>query len=221
MIIAAGALLLGLGVLLWQMTRETDEVAAAGAPPAKHAPPAPPPPAQESATPVRSAKIATPPQQTVSARTPQRAPQGDTPALAPDPAKADPDPPARKELKYQLKKQIDAIDGYVSDCVTKAAKAGSKPKGAANLLLKAARVKGKTVILETSVEPLDTTIKDPADQPLLDCLAATSRKMQLDLPEDAVTILATHQVDLDGGAVVDHKLTALYVNPQDVPPPAP
>lgn len=141
-----------------------------------------------------------------SASGPSLAPSGGAADVTPD---ADSLPPTNRAVKNLLRKQVDAIDQYVSDCVTKSAKAGNKLSGVAALTVAFRRgeFKGDRVV-DVAVEPIDTTIKDQA---LLDCLAATGKKMELDLPEGVVEVTATHQVDLDGGAMTDHKLSAFAV----------
>jgi hypothetical protein len=217
--ILGGIVLLGLGFVLWRMTRDIDEVEAADPHPKAAVEPAHPKTDDSPAAPVaaRDARI---PQ--VATRTPAPQPLPSTtpaPAIEP-PAAPVPDtmPPTSRAIKNQLRKQVDAIDGYVSDCVTRAAKSGSKVTGAAALTLKFEHWKQKTVVTEVAIEPIDTTIKDQA---LLECLRDTGKKMVIDMPEDVNVVTATHQVDLDAGAVTDHKLTALDVKHPGDPPPAP
>jgi hypothetical protein len=217
-IILGGVVLLGLGFVLWRMTRDIDTVEAD--PPAKTAvEPAHPKTDDGSPAPVAARDARIPSAAVAKPRTTQ--PASGTPAPSIEPAAApavDPMPPASREIKNQLRKQVDAIDGYVSDCVNRAAKSGSKLTGAAALTLKFEHWKQKTVVTEVAIEPIDTTIKDQA---LLECLRDTGKKMVIDMPDDVNIVTATHQVDLDAGAVTDHRLTALEVKHPNDPPPAP
>jgi len=213
-----GILLLGLGFVLWRLTRDIDEVEAADPPPKTSAEPAHPKTEDSSPAPVAARDARIPQVAVAKPRSQQPSPIA-TPAPAIDPAPApDPMPPTSRAIKNQLRKQLDAIDGYVSDCVNRAAKSGSKVTGAAALTLKFEHWKQKTVVTEVAIEPIDTTIKD---QPLLECLRDTGKKIVLDMPDDVNIVTATHQVDLDGGAVTDHRLTALEVKHPGDPPPAP
>jgi hypothetical protein len=175
----------------------------------------------------RDAKIVipcAPPQ----ARTPQRPSATPAPAPAIEAKPLDPNDPmndpafaaarmTERELKRQLVKQLDAIDGPVSDCVSKSNRTG-KSTGAAALLIKIERTKTGAAVANVGIEPIDTTIKD---QGLLDCLAKTGSKIQLDLPDGVDEVTATHQVNLDGGAVTGHDLTAYDFKPggRPVDPP--
>ena len=216
-------MLLGLGFVLWRMTRDISSVEAAdphpkptalAVPADAESKPAPGPVASRDAR-IAPAAVATP-------RAPQKT-SGSGPTVEPvveiDAGVVDPnDTPTRREMLGLLKRQVDAIDGYVSDCVTKSNKLGVKASGAAALTLRFEHVKKKSVVVDVAVEPIDTTVKD---QPLLDCLRDTGKHMVLDLPDDVTAVTATHQVDLDGGAIADHRLTALEVKQLGAPPPAP
>jgi hypothetical protein len=225
-IIVATAVLLGAGVMLWRMTHDMDD---AGATPTKTTkrdePPAPvaAAPAESSTAPKRDARIA--PVQGPQARIPQRpvasTSGGAAPALEAGSGSAEaPVSPARvieRDLKRQLIKQLDALDGPVTDCVAKHGR--GKPTGAVALLVKIEKQKtGNAAVVEVGVEPIDTTVKN---QPLLDCLAATGKKISIDLPEPVTEMTATHQVNLDAGSVIGHDLTAYDFKPwgRPVDPP--
>jgi hypothetical protein len=126
------------------------------------------------------------------------------------------------DIKHQLVRQIDGLEGAITDCVTKTTKTGAKPTGASAVTLKIERVKDQAAVVEVAVEPIDTTIKDVA---LNNCLRDTGKKIVLDLPEGVTEVTATHQVNLDGGAVTGHDLTAFefkpWGRPVDPPPPPP
>ncbi len=213
-------MLLGLAFALWRMTRDIDAVEAADPHPRATVEPAHGD-AQEEAAPVatRDAKIAP---ATVARPAPRHptTPGGPAVELPPPPEAKPVDslPPVKRDIKNQLKKQVDAIDGFVSDCVARSAKAGVKPTGAAALTLRFEHVKQKVMVVDVAIEPIDTTVKD---QPLLECLRDTGKKMQLDLVDEVTAVTATHQVDLDGGGIVDHRLTAFDVKQVGDPPPAP
>lgn len=223
-IIAGVIAVLAAGFFLWRMTREASDVEAA---PPKAKATAETQRVDDSAKPVtpqRDGKIVAPvaPQ----ARSPQRsAPSAPAPAIEKPLDPNDPmnDPAfyaarmTERELKRQLVKQLDAIDGPVSECVQKR---GGRSSGAAALTLKVERLKaGGASVVNVAVEPVDTTVKD---KPLLDCLAATGKKIVLDLPDGVDEVTATHQVNLDGGAVTGHDLTAYDFKPggRPVDPPS-
>ncbi len=218
---------LGLAFALWRLTREISTVEAADPRPPRTAPPeAPRAEAAEGTAPVtanRDARIAPAP---IARPRPTQAPSGSGPVVAaPGSGSAEEVlPPGRlteRELKRQLVKQLDGLDGPVSDCVAKSTKSGSKPSGAAALTLKVERTKvGGAAVVEVAVEPIDTTVKDSA---LLECLRDTGRKVILDLPEGVTEVTATHQVNLDAGGITGHDLTAYDFKPggRPVDPPAP
>lgn len=222
-IIAGVIAVLAAGFFLWRMTRQVSTVEAADPKP-KAVAEAKPVDDTARPAPVRDGKIVAPvaPQ----ARSPQRtAPSTPAPAIEKPLDPNDPmnDPAfyaarmTERELKRQLVKQLDAIDGPVSECV---AKRGGRSSGAAALTLKVERVKaGGASVVNVAVEPVDTTVKD---KPLLDCLAATGKKIVLDLPDGVDEVTATHQVNLDGGAVTGHDLTAYDFKPggRPVDPPS-
>jgi len=228
-IIVATAVLIGAGVMLWRMTQEMDDAQATPSKPAKRdeAPtPVEAAPVESSGAAKRDARI--PPLAGPQARTPTRpvpsSGGGAAPALEVGSGSAEaPVSPARvieRELKRQLIKQLDAIDGPVSDCVAKHGR--GKPTGAAALLVKLEKQKdGNAAVVEVGVEPIDTTVKN--NQPLLDCLAATGKKIQIDFPDPVTEMTATHQVNLDAGSVTGHDLTAYDFKPwgRPVDPPTP
>lgn len=216
-IIVASVALLAAGFFLWQMTRDTADVEAktskrateTAAAPVESAP-------AEPTTPKRDARIA-PIASGSQARTPQRpTPSGGgapAPALEGSGSAEAPVTPVRAieiDLKRQIVKQLDAIDGPVSDCVAKHGR--GKPTGSAALLVKLEKQKsGESTVVSVGVEPIDTTVKN--NQPLLDCLATTGKKISLDFPDPVTEVTLTHQVNLDGGAVTGHDLTAYDFKP--------
>lgn len=224
-IIIGAILVLGAGFVLWRMTKDISSVDAdppkakttqTTRPEATDEAPAPSTPAK------RDARIPQP-----SAMTPRApshnagGPSQPTLEVGSGSGSAAPVSHARmveKEIKRQLVRQIDGLEGAVSDCLAKTK--GAKLTGASAVTLKIERVKDQAVVTEFAVEPIDTTIKDTA---LNSCLAATSKKIVIDLPEGVTEITATHQVNLDSGAVTGHDLTAFEFKPwgRPVDPPAP
>lgn len=213
---------LGALFALWRMTREITSVQAADERPAKQVTtpvndPAPiasgTPVAPRSRSPELGPAIA-------AKRTPIYSPATSAEPAEPTDA-GPPDAPDVSPLRRQLitdgRRGMDAIDGFVSDCVRVAVKAGRKPTGIASLTLKIEQVKGKRVVTQVAIEPIDTTLKD---QPLLECLRDTGRKFEIEIPEGMSAVTATHLVDLDNGAVNDHRLTTidLYQGDKMVPP---
>ncbi len=226
LIVFGGIVVLGLAFALWRLTRDISTVEAADPRPRATPTEAPRPDAAEttaSGSPNRDARIAP---VTVTRPRPTQAPSGSGPVLeAAGSGSAEANlPPGRlteRELKRQLIKQLDGLDGPVSDCVAKSTKSGIKPTGAAALTLKIERIKtGGAAVVEVAVEPIDTTVKDPA---LLECLRDTGRRVVLDLPEGVTEVTATHQVNLDAGGITGHDLTAYDFKPggRPVDPPTP
>ncbi len=225
-IIIGAVLVLGAGFALWQMTKDISSVDADPPKPKPEITRTPTTEAPAPSTPAkRDARIA--PVAVVQPRSPSHTTGGGAgPALdvgsGSGSAEA-PVSPARlieRELKRQLVRQLDGLDGAVSDCVAKFGK-GSKLTGASALTLKIERSKtGAPTVVEVAVEPIDTTIKDPA---LNDCLRDTGRKIVLDLPDGITEVTATHQVNLDGGGITGHDLTAYDFKPMGRPvdPPTP
>jgi hypothetical protein len=225
-IIIGAVLVLGAGFALWRMTREISSVDAD--PPHKRtttdvakpdvtaeAAPAAPSPAK------RDARIAPAvvPQRTAQ----QRASGNPVPTL-----EAGSDAPPKMsharaievDIKHQLVRQVDGLEGAITDCVAKTTKTGAKPTGASALTLKIERVKNAAAVVEVAVEPIDTTVKDTA---LNECLRETGRKIALELPEGVTEVTATHQVNLDKGSITGHDLTAFEFKPwgRPVDPPQP
>ncbi len=229
-IIVATVALFAAGFLLWRMTQDMSSDAEAKTSKKSdkvEAAPVAAAPAESSGVVKRDARIpvAAGPQ----ARTPTRPTAsggGGGPALEAGSGSAAPEvTPVRAleiELKRQIVKQLDAIDGPVSDCVGKHGK--GKPSGAAALLVKIEKQKnGDAAVVEVGVEPIDTTVKN--NQPLLDCLASTGKRISIDLPDPVTEVTLTHQVNLDAGAVTGHDLTAYDFKPwgrfgAQTPPPA-
>lgn len=226
MIIGA-VLVLGAGFALWRMTKDissvdadppkakTSQTAARPEATTDEAAPAPATPA------TRDARIPQP--SAVTPRSPTKTPGSAAPTIdvGSGSGSAAPVSHARMveiEIKRQLVRQIDALEGAVSDCMAKTK--GAKLTGASAVTLKIERVKDQAAVTEFAVEPIDTTIKDTA---LNNCLAATGKKIAIDLPDGVTEITATHQVNLDGGSVTGHDLTAFEFKPwgRPVDPPAP
>jgi hypothetical protein len=226
-IIIGAVLVLGFGFALWRMTRDISSVDAD--PPHTRTTEVARPEATDDAAPAaptptkRDARIA--PVTVVQPRAPQQQrPSGSSvPTL--EVGSAAPMSPARAievEIKHQLVRQIDGLEGAITDCVAKTAKRGVKPTGASALTLKIERVKNAAAVVEVAVEPIDTTVKDTV---LNECLKETGRKIALELPDGVTEVTATHQVNLDGGAITGHDLTAFefkpWGRPVDPPPPPP
>ncbi len=227
-IIIGAVLVLGFGFALWRMTREISSVEAE--PPKARttetahtetddAAPAPAP------TTKRDARIAPP--TAVQPRSPTHNTGGGSgPTLEVGSGSAAPPMSHARsievEIKHQLVRQIDGLEGAITDCVNKAARGGVKPTGASAVTLKIERVKDQASVVEVAVEPIDTTVKDAA---LNNCLRDTGRKIALELPEGVTEVTATHQVNLDAGAITGHDLTAFefkpWGRPVDPPPAAP
>lgn len=224
-IIIGAVLLLGAGFALWRMTRDISSVDAD--PPHKRTTEVARPEVTDDTAPAtpaptkRDARIA--PTAVAQQRAPQQRPSGSSgPTLeaGSDVPKMSPARAIEVEIKRQLVRQIDGLEGAITDCVAKTGKRGAKPTGASALTLKIERVKNDAAVVEVAVEPIDTTIKDPA---LNECLRETGRKIALELPDGVTEVTATHQVNLDGGAITGHDLTAFefkpWGRPVDPPPP--
>lgn len=217
-------LVLGAGFALWRMTRDISSVDAD--PPHARTTEVAHPEVTDDASPAvpaptkRDARIAP---AAVAQRAPQQRPSGGSvPTLeaGSDVPKVSPARAIEVEIKHQLVRQIDGLEGAITDCVTKTAKRGVKPTGASALTLKIERVKNAAAVVEVAVEPIDTTVKDAA---LNDCLKETGRKIALELPDGVTEVTVTHQVNLDSGAITGHDLTAFefkpWGRPVDPPPP--
>lgn len=226
LIIVGAILVLGAGIVLWRLTKSITDVDAEP-PRAKAAPTEQVEPTETASTPSTPAKR--------DARIPQptavqpRSPSANAPAAGPalEPGggsgsgSAAPVSHARmieRELKRQLVRQIDALEADVDKCL--GMMKGTKLSGASAVTLKIERQKDQAVVTEVAVEPLETTIKDLA---LNNCLAATGRKIAIELPDDITEVTATHKVSLETGAVTAHDLTAYDFKPwgRPVDPPAP
>lgn len=227
-IILGAVLVLGAGFALWRMTKDISSVDAgptktkstetARTETTDDAAPAPAAPAK------RDARI--PPPAAMPPRSPTHTSGGGPAAPTLEVGSGSAKPPmshARAievDIKHQLVRQIDGLDGAITDCVTKASKGGVRPTGASAVTLKIERVKDQAAVVEVAVEPIDTTIKDAA---LNNCLRDTGRKIALELPEGVTEVTATHQVNLDAGSITGHDLTAFEFKPwgRPVDPPTP
>lgn len=170
---------------------------------------------------VRTGKITTP---VIAQPVPDRAAGGTSgPSLgsseaAPVDASTEvPYSPAVRAVKNSLRKQVDAIDSYVADCV---GKTPTKANGTAHLTVEFARApNGKVTVTTTGV---DTEVPAQYDNAtLLTCLHETGRRMLPDIPEDFVKVTAKHQVDLENGGLVGHKLSAFEVYAPNATEPLP
>jgi len=158
---------------------------------------------------VRTGKLDTP---VIAQPVPDRA-GGESPSIgssevAPVDASTEvPHTPAVRAVKNSLRKQVDAIDSYVADCV---GKTPTKATGTAHLTVEFARApNGKVTVTTTGV---DAEVPAQYDNTtLLTCLHETGKRMAPDIPEDFVRVTAKHQVDLEDGTLVGHKLSAFEV----------
>ena len=213
-----GVVVLALLLGLWKLTRDLDPpevmTTASGSAPAPNVPVATDD--TPHAAPVRDGKIPIAAARPAPIAESRGGPSLPGAAVGIGPIEAPPDadelPPVNRAIKNLLRKQVDAIDQYVADCVAKSVKAGNKVTGVAALLVTFRRgeFKGDRVV-DVGIEPIDTTLKDPKDQVLMDCLAATGKKMELDLPDGVTEVTATHEIHLDTGALTDHRLSAFGV----------
>ncbi|MBA3541436.1 MAG: hypothetical protein H0T79_17625 [Deltaproteobacteria bacterium] len=128
-------------------------------------------------------------------------------------------PDVGKAMRSTLRRQVDSIDPYISECVARANNRGAKISGRAALtvLITLDKEKGKVRVTEVGIEPIDTNIEDV---PLLNCLRDAGKRMQLeDLPDGVTSIQATHEVSLDGGSITNHTLSAMEMLPAGAAPP--
>ncbi|MCX5743806.1 MAG: hypothetical protein NT062_15045 [Proteobacteria bacterium] len=139
-------------------------------------------------------------------------PGGGTPELVTEKPAAhdawvDPMTPAMRGVKTSLRRQTDAIDSYVSDCV---AKTPTQLSGTAHLTVAFARApNGKVTVTSVGI---DTEVPPTfGNATLLHCLQETGKRMLPDIPDDYVTVTAKHQVDLQNGNLIEHELSAFDV----------
>ncbi len=168
---------------------------------------------------VRTGKLDTP----VIAQPVPDQPRGDSPAIGSSeavPVDASTEVAhsgAERAVKNSLRKQVDAIDSYVADCVGKTPTASN---GTAHFTVEFARApNGKVSVTATGV---DTEVAAQYDNTtLLNCLHETGKRMLPDIPEDFVKVTAKHQVDLENGSLVGHKLSAFEVYAPNATAPLP
>jgi hypothetical protein len=200
------AVLLGLGIVLWSMTRVSD----GSTPKPTQGPVAEgsseSAPAQTPTPAIRSPQI-----KDVVKVAPTQEAQPSGGAAAPVLVDAGPEfvYVTDNEMKNDLRDQMKAkLDKPVKECVAKAAKY-SRITGSANVLVGFTRDEKEKISVRFEA---DTTIKDQA---LLDCLSEASKKLELKLPDDVQYVAAWHLVELDNAKLTSDKLSAFYAHRVD------
>lgn len=205
--------ILGLGVGLFVLTRETPAVQASTVERASE-------PVAQAETPhgagpltpmaPRSGKIdiAKPTTPTASSD------HVEAPTLATEPASTtdawiDPLPPNLRSLKTSLRKSVDSIDSLVSECLGRFP--GPKMTGVAHFTVAFSRSPdGKAKVTSVGIDSEVPPTFDPktVNDTLMHCIQESGKKINPEIPEDYVKVTAKHEVDLEAGNMTEHKLSA-------------